>query len=167
IYNIVYGTNEFEGMIDIEVRGRSYQYSSGYLGISDAGFEVNDKTVTTDSGYLSSSHYVLPDIITHLQNDTKLTRKSIVEILTQSGNLDKFKRNPISYMMQATRIINQHKDNMVVDNIEYYKTGEEFNELIFRDTGQGSTYEDEKSTDYKVMNSPDKTIVDFIRTDSN
>src|SRR5699024_3706326 len=121
IHNIVYGTNEFEGMVDIEVRGRSYQYSSGYLDISDAGFEVNDKTVTTDSGYLSSSHYVLPDIITHLQNDTKLTRKSIVEVLTQSGNLDKFKRNPISYMMQATRIINQHNDNMVVDNIEYYK----------------------------------------------
>lgn len=166
INNIVHGTNEFEGMIDIEVRGRSYQYSSGYLGISDAGFEVNDKTVTTDSGYLSSSHYVLPDIITHLQNDTKLTRKSIVEILTQSGNLDKFKRNPISYMMQATRIINQHKDNMIVDNIEYYKTGEEFNNLIFRDTGQGSTYEDGNSTDYKVTNNPDKTIVDFIRTDS-
>ena len=116
---------------------------------------------------MSNSNYVLPDIITHLQNETKITRKSIVEILTQSGNLDKFKRNPISYMMQATKIINQHKENMIVDNIEYYKTGEEFNELIFRDTGQGSTYDDENSTDYKVMNSPDKTIVDFIRTDSN
>src|SRR5699024_158466 len=166
IHNIVYGTNEFEGMVDIEVRGRSYQYSSGYLDISDAGLEVKDETVTTDSGYLSSSNYILPDIITHLQNDTKLTRRSIVEVLAQSGNLDKFKRNPISYMMQATRIINQHKDNMIVDNIEYYKTGEEFNDLIFRDTGQGSTYEDENSTDYKVTNNPDKTIVDFIRTDS-
>ena len=166
IKNIINGTKEFEGMVDIEVRGRSYQYTSGYLDISDAGFKVDEKTVTTDSGYLSNSHYVLPDIITHLQNDTKLTRKSIVEILTQSGNLDKFKQNPISYILQATRIINQHKDNMIVDNIEYYKTGEEFNDLIFKDTGQGSTYEDDNSTDYKVTNNPNKTIVDFIRTDS-
>lgn len=167
IQNIIHGTNEFEGMVDIEVRGRSYQYTSGKLDISDAGFRVDNKTITTDSGYLSSSNYVLPDIITHLQNETKITRKSIVEILTQSGNLDKFKRNPISYMMQATKIINQHKENMIVDNIEYYKTGEEFNEFIFRDTSQGSTYVDEASTDYKVINNPDKTIVDFIRTDSN
>lgn len=167
IQNIIHGTNEFEGMIDIEVRGRSYQYTSGKLDISDAGFRVDDKTITTDSGYLSSSNYVLPDIITHLQNETKITRKSIVEILTQSGNLDKFKQNPISYMMQATKIINQHKENMIVDNIEYYKTGEEFNELMFRDTGQGSTYLEESSKDYKVTNNPDKTIVDFIRTDSN
>ena len=167
IQNIIHGTNEFEGMVDIEVRGRSYQYTSGKLDISDAGFRVDDKTITTDSGYLSSSNYVLPDIITHLQNETKITRKSIVQILTQSGNLDKFKQNPISYMMQATKIINQHKENMIVDNIEYYKTGEEFNELIFRDTSQGSTYVDEASTDYKVINNPDKTIVDFIRTDSN
>lgn len=166
IHNIIYGTKEFEGMVDIEVRGRSYQYTSGLLDVTAAGFKVDDKTVTTDSGYLNSSHYILPDIITHLQNDTKLTRRSIVVILTQSGNLDKFKQNPISYMMQATRIINQHKDNMIVDNIEYYQTGEEFNDLIFRDTGQRSTYEDENSTDYKVTNNPDKTIVDFIRTDS-
>src|SRR5699024_12089394 len=118
-----------------DVIDRIYQYYSGYLDIYDAGYEVNDETVTTDSCYLSSSNYSLPYIITHLQNDTKLTRRSIVEVLAQSGNLDKFKRNPISYMMQATRIINQHKDNMIVDNIEYYKTGEEFNDLIFRDTG--------------------------------
>ncbi|HBY89693.1 MAG TPA: restriction endonuclease subunit R [Aerococcaceae bacterium] len=167
IQNIIHGTNEFEGMIDIEVRGRSYQYTSGKLDISDAGFRVDDKTITTDSGYLRSSNYVLPDIITHLQNETKITRKSIVEILTQSGNLGKFKQNPISYMMQAAKIINQHKENMIVDNIEYYKTGEEFNDLIFRDTSQGSTYVDESSTDYKVINNSDKTIVDFIRTDSN
>ncbi|MFL2123997.1 DEAD/DEAH box helicase family protein [Marinilactibacillus psychrotolerans] len=167
IQNIINGTNEFEGMVDIEVRGRSYQYTSGKLDISDAGFRVDDKTITTDSGYLISSNYVLPDIITHLQNETKLTRKSIVKILTHSDNLDRFKQNPISYMMQATKIMNQHKENMIVDNIEYYKTGEEFNDLIFRDTSQGSTYVDESSTDYKVINNPDKTIVDFIRTDSN
>src|SRR5699024_7584307 len=129
IRNIIHGTNEFEGMVDIEVRGRSYQYTSGKLDISEAGFKVDDESITTDSGYLSNSNYVLPDIITHLQNETKITRKSIVEILTESGNLDKCKRNPISYMMQATKIINQHKENMIVDNIEYYKTGEEFNEL--------------------------------------
>lgn len=167
IQNIIHGTNEFEGMVDIAVRGRSYQYTSGKLDVSDAGFKVDDKTLTTDSGYLTNSKYLLPDIITHLQNETKITRKSIVKILTQSGNLDKFKQNPISYMMQATKIINHHKENMIVANIEYYKTGEEFSELIFKDTSQGSTYVDENSTDYKVINNPDKTIVDFIRTDSN
>lgn len=166
IENIVHGTNEFEGMVDINISGRTYKYESGSLQFDDAGIRVNEESLKNDTGYLTARNYVLPDIITHLQNDTKLTRKSIVEILTKSNNLDKFKLNPINYMMQATIIINQHKENMIVDNIEYFKTGEEFNKVIFENTSHGSTYIDENSTDYKVTTAPDKTLVDFIRTDS-
>ena len=40
----------------------------------------------------------LPDILADLQNETDLTRKTIVKILTQSGRLDDFLVNPQNFL---------------------------------------------------------------------
>lgn len=108
----------------------------------------------------------MPYIITHLQNETKLTRKTIVRILLKADNLDLFKSNPISYMTQASRIINHHKNNIIIEGIQCYKNGEEFNRIIFTSSDQMTTYLEEKSTDYKVSHDPDKTPYNYIKTDS-
>lgn len=109
IENIGNGTNIFEDMVDINIKGRSYKYETGNINFDEAIHRIEEDSLKTEPGYLTISQYVLPDIITHLQNDTKLTYKSIIQILTQSNNLEKFKLNPINHMMQATRIIIEHK----------------------------------------------------------
>jgi len=38
--------------------------------------------------------YRLPDIVSYLQNETNLTRRTLVAILTQCGRLQDFKNNP-------------------------------------------------------------------------
>ena len=54
-------------------------------------------------------HKKAPDILTYLQNETKLTRKTLIAILKQSDTLRDFRRNPQTYMMETARIINAAK----------------------------------------------------------
>ena len=65
----------------------------------------------------------LPDIISYLQNETNLTRKSIVEILLRSKTIESFKRNPQLYMSEVTKYIKSRMKEFIVDGIKYTKIG--------------------------------------------
>jgi type III restriction enzyme len=67
----------------------------------------------------------LPDIIAYLQNETNLTRKTIVEILLKSKTLHLFKKNPQRYMEQVAQIITAKMRHMIVDGIKYTKIGDQ------------------------------------------
>lgn len=67
----------------------------------------------------------LPDIISYLQNRTNLTRRTIVEILTRSGTLELFKKNPQKYMDEVGRLIEAQVRLMIVDGIKYTKIGDD------------------------------------------
>lgn len=76
---------------------------------------------------VSSENYNenLPDIITYLQNKTKLTRKTIVEILVQSETLNQFKVNPQKYMDEICKYIKSVMRIFIVDGIKYTKIGDD------------------------------------------
>ena len=48
-----------------------------------------------------AEHMRPPDIVSFLQNETNLTRRSIVEILLESERLGDFKRNPNKFIEQV------------------------------------------------------------------
>ncbi|APH13323.1 DEAD/DEAH box helicase family protein [Clostridium sporogenes] len=70
-------------------------------------------------------NFVLPDIITFLQNQTNLTRRTIVEILKKSQRLEDFKKNPQKFMDEVASIIKRKMRLMIVDGIKYEKIGDE------------------------------------------
>src|SRR5699024_6674518 len=61
----------------------------------------------------------LPDVVTYLQNETDLKRKTIIDILVRSKTLDIFELNPQIYMQEMASIINTVKENLIVDGIKY------------------------------------------------
>ena len=67
----------------------------------------------------------LPDLLTDLQDKTQLTRRSIARILTNSGRLDDFKRNPQQFIELAAEAINRAKRLALVDGIKYQRLGDE------------------------------------------
>ncbi len=67
----------------------------------------------------------LPDLLTDLQDKTQLTRRSLVRILTDSGRLDDFKRNPQQFIELAGESINRTKRLAIVDGIKYQRIGDE------------------------------------------
>ncbi|VAW45126.1 Type III restriction enzyme, res subunit:DEAD/DEAH box helicase, N-terminal, partial [hydrothermal vent metagenome] len=70
-------------------------------------------------------YQTLPDILTYLQNKTQLTRKTIAQILTESGRLTDFKKNPQKYTEQVLAILQRQKMHALVDGIKYEKMGDQ------------------------------------------
>jgi len=64
-----------------------------------------------------------PDILTFLQNETNLTRRSIVKILTGSSRLADFRRNPNKFIEQVSEIIKTQMQLFIVDGIQYHRIG--------------------------------------------
>ncbi len=127
-------------------------------GIHNAGVvgeSSNDLTGTFD----------LPDIISELQDETGLTRRTLVEIIQGSGRLHEFLKNPYDYIQMVKGAIKSVLANIVVDGVKYEKLAEEVYEL--REFQRDSAEESERFIDrlYEVRNSQ-KSITDKLALDS-
>ena len=67
----------------------------------------------------------MPDLLTDLQDRTRLTRRTIHRILIGSERLDDFKRNPQQFIELTAEAIKRCKQLAVVDGIKYHRLGDE------------------------------------------
>ncbi len=107
-------------------------YNKVDLKITRGGLLTTDET--TEYGIINEHVEVLPDIVSYLQNETQLTRKSIVKILTNCINLNYFKVNPQKYIEGCIDIINEQRRLHIVDGIVYKKIGDQayYSQELFR-----------------------------------
>ncbi len=95
-----------------------------------ATLDVDRGGVSADEVHKSTSiydahDYDLPDIVSYLQNETNLTRRSIVDIIIGSGRLQDFKHNPQKFIEQVAAIIKHQIRIFIVDGIKYQKIGDQ------------------------------------------
>lgn len=83
------------------------------------GFQESDDTPRESIRVIDEAVSALPDIVTYLQNETGLTRKSIVSILQESKQLDAFKKNPQAFIESVIDIIRNEMRLLLVDGIIY------------------------------------------------
>lgn len=100
------------------------QWRKADIAIGKAGVEANERegaqTVT-----LEDADIELPDVLTELQDRTQLTRRTIYCVLTGSGRLADFRRNPQAFIDMATEAINRRKRLAVVDGVKYQRLGDD------------------------------------------
>ena len=100
------------------------QWRKADISIGKAGVQATETrgaaTVTLDETDIE-----LPDLLTDLQNRTQRTRRSIITILTGTGRLHDFKRNPQQFIELTAQVINRCKRLALVDGIKYQKVGDE------------------------------------------
>ena len=100
------------------------QWRKADLSIGKAGVEASE-TSSSASVTIEESDIELPDLLTVLQDKTQLTRRSLVSILTGSGRLEDFKRNPQQFIEYASEAINRTKRLALVDGIRYRRVGDD------------------------------------------
>jgi type III restriction enzyme len=61
----------------------------------------------------------MPDIISYLQRETHLTRRTLVEILKRSGRLAEAPKNPQAFLDKAVRAIKVARQEIMVTGIKY------------------------------------------------
>lgn len=80
----------------------------------------------------------LPDVLAYLQNETELTRSTLVRILVESGRLNEIFNNPQRFLDQVAGILKYELHRLLVDGIKYEKIGgtgpdAEWEQLLFKD----------------------------------
>ena len=103
----------------------------------------------------------LPDIISFLQNETNLTRKTLVKILTTCERLNDFKNNPQKFIDEVSALIKNQMRHAIVDGIKYEKIGNEhfYAQELFE-------HEDLKGYLNKNMQESRKSIYEYVVYDS-
>ncbi|MDP1559525.1 MAG: DEAD/DEAH box helicase family protein [Nitrosomonas sp.] len=100
------------------------QWRKADISIGKGGIDTKEKA-GADMVTLNEGDIELPDLLTDLQDRTQLMRKTITRILTESGRLNDFKRNPQQFIELAGEIINRQKRMALVDGIKYQRLGDE------------------------------------------
>src|SRR3546814_7908543 len=90
------------------------------LAIGQGGVLATE-TSTSCPVTIEEGDIVLPDVLTDLPDRTQLTRRSLVTILTESGRLSVFKRNPQAFLELAADVFNRPKLLAFVDGIKSHR----------------------------------------------
>lgn len=100
------------------------QWRKADISIGKEGVAATEKAGAA-TVVLEEADIELPDLLTDLQDRTQLTRRTLVSILTGSGRLDDFKRNPQQFIELTAETINRCKRLALVDGIKYQKLGDQ------------------------------------------
>ncbi|NCB49883.1 MAG: type III restriction endonuclease subunit R [Alphaproteobacteria bacterium] len=100
-----------------------FNYTRAKTEIGKAGVTITDSQESTH--LYDVRDYQIPDILSYLQNETNLKRKSILDILIKSGRLNDFKNNPQKFIDEAKEVIKREMRRFIVDGIKYHKIGDE------------------------------------------
>lgn len=144
---------------NVDIREVKQIYSKAIIDYEKSGIEA--KEIDRYSEGSVKVKFNLPDIITYLQNETQLTRRTIVEILKQSDKMDDFKNNPQKFMDEVRDIIKRKMKYLIVDGIKYEKLGDD--EFYAQEL-----FENEELYGYlsKNMLESNKSIYEYVVYDS-
>ncbi len=165
-YSVKFDTEELiekcseEVMKSLKVDKAKLVYTKAQIDINAGGTNAEEKDRT--AVVIENAMFTLPDIITFLQNETNLTRKTIVEILKRSKRLEEFKNNPQKFMDEVSAIIRRKMRHLIIDGIKYEKLGEDqfYAQELF---------ENEELYGYITKNiiESDKSVYEYVVYDSD
>jgi type III restriction enzyme len=104
----------------------------------------------------------LPDILAYLQNETELTRSTLVEVLKKSDRLTEFFNNPQRFMDEVARILKHELHRLLVDGIKYERISGDgpdaaYDQMLFRN---------EELINYFTALEVKKSVYDYVVYDS-
>ena len=141
----------------VRVRTVEIQHTAGGLSTEKI---IDQRTYQTELPRL------LPDILSDLQNETDLTRVTLVRILVNSGRLADFRKNPQEFIALVTAKINAAMREQVVEGLTYEKISGFHWEMHRLEPADGEEVERYVARLYKVQNAG-KTPFDHVEIDSD
>jgi type III restriction enzyme len=111
------GVSAIKKMEKIEVP--KIRVTAGQVGIVRGGIITTAQTSAEE--HLPYGSRPVPDVLAYLQNETELTRSTLVRILKESGRLEEFFKNPQRFMDTVASILKYELHRLLVDGIKYEK----------------------------------------------
>ncbi|MGE0920155.1 type III restriction-modification system endonuclease [Trichlorobacter lovleyi] len=130
-----------------------------YDGLKEGeGFEVRESATEFESKSIHSA--VKYDLIGRLADDTKLTRRTIAEILMNMNStvFSQYRLNPEDFMIKTAKLINEQKATMVVEHLTYSPVDDK-HELL-------DIFTVDKHNDFTRAVKTNHHVYDYVFTDS-
>lgn len=138
-YAVEYATSELIERASKNLAGRE-KISASKISIQKSGVSMSGQGLETQllgvreaeaKGYQPIK---VPDLLGYLQARTELTRKTIAQILIQSGRLNEVQYNPQQFLEQAHQAIEAELRALMIDGIKYERiNGQEYEMLLFEE----------------------------------
>ncbi|MDD5063357.1 MAG: DEAD/DEAH box helicase family protein [Phycisphaerae bacterium] len=165
-YSVDYNTNELIKLTgkkigEIKITKPKLLRSKADIGMDKTA--VTAELRTQSSRDLYSDIESVPDILSYIQNKTRLTRDTICRILLESGKIEDIFINPQQFMDKVCEAINVVLNEMIVYGIKYEKIGNSYWDQMLFDNEELSGYFE----DLFEVKKKEKTVYDYIQTDSN
>lgn len=144
----------------VAVASAKFEYKKVKVAITEAELKTFDEESKIQ--YYRNRNFQLPDVVTYLESNTNLTRKTVVDILLGLGDkLEAFKNNPQRFIELASEVIRKQMRLAIVDGISYHRIGDE-------DYYAQELFQEEELTGYlKNMVEANKSVYDYIICDSD
>ncbi|MGI6572356.1 MAG: hypothetical protein ACOX19_02795 [Fermentimonas sp.] len=121
--------------------------------------ETENKQIVVDTSANASVKY---DLIGKIVDETGLTRKAIVKILTgiEKAVFEQFKYNPEEFIQKISKLINEEKATAIIQHIAYNKLEDSFGTEIFTEPsikgrlGVNAIPANKHLYDYVIFDSP-------------
>jgi len=124
IYRVEFSTDELVAKAITEIQ-RMEKIESAAVNFNTAALGITKAGVTTHTLGAAVEHIKygggFPDILAYLQNETELTRSTLVRILKASKRLDEFFINPQRFMDAVASVLKYELHRLLVDGIKYEK----------------------------------------------
>ena len=144
------------------VKAPSIRSTKTTMLLNDSGVQAEYKG---DKLKILKSDYVIPDVLSYVQNRTELTRSTIMRILEKSGRLSDLAVNPQLFMDSVVAQIQRILQDVMIDGIEYHKIGGSAYEMRLFEDSELEIYKNDLT--FEVSNA-DKTIYEkYVPLDSS
>ena len=135
--------------------------SAGQMAVTKGGITATAMSVAEEK--VEYHTLPIPDMLAYLQNETELTRATLVRILRESGRLAEFFVDPQRFMDRVATILKYELHRLLVDGIKYERipgTGSnaEWEMLLFKN---------EEIINYLNAQQVSKSVYEYIVYDSD
>ncbi|HGK4302912.1 TPA: type III restriction-modification system endonuclease [Klebsiella pneumoniae] len=136
-------------------------FSKAVITKDRSGLDVKVLANGTTTSVIEVSGQQLPDLLSVLQDKTGLTRRSLVQILKESGRINDFIKNPHSFINEVITRINYVKSLSIIDGIKYYP--------ISSENYAQSLFNEKELTGYtrRMFKAGNKSLHEYINVDSD
>lgn len=139
-----------------KIEAPKIRVSAGQVQVTKAG--VSTTAVSVGEERITYSIRALPDILAYLQNETELTRSTLVRILKESGRLAEIFENPQRFLDQVAAILKHELHRLLVDGIKYERlvgdgAAAEWEMLLFKNA---------ELVNYLTAISVDKSVYEYV-----
>lgn len=143
-----------------KIEAPKIRVAAGQVQVGKGGVTATAMSVAEE--HARSGTQGLPDILAYLQNETELTRSTLVRILKESGRLGDVFENPQRFLDQVAAILKHELHRLLVDGIKYERlpgngADAEWEMLLFKN---------EELVNYLTALEVNKSVYEYVVYDS-